>query len=64
VLDPVSEVQVAAVEATYVAEVRPGWTAQPDVQYIVYPGGCIPSGPGDRPPRNATVVGLRSTVVY
>jgi porin len=41
----------------------PGWTLQPNVQYVFHPGGRIadPADPTGRTPiRNALVVGLRS----
>lgn len=54
-------------ELTYVAQVRPGWTVQPDLQYIFHPGGS--RAPKDAPAgspaiRNATVLGLRTTINY
>ena len=29
-------------EISYTAELRPGWTLQPDFQYIWQPGGNVP----------------------
>ena len=54
-----------AIEATYVAEIVPGWSVQPDIQYIIRPGGNVPS-PGSLagPVGNAVVLGLRTTIVY
>ncbi|MBG0811712.1 carbohydrate porin [Methylosinus sp. H3A] len=57
----------ALVEATYIASVVPGWTLQPDLQYIRRPGGNIadPRDPsGVRSLRNALVVGLRTLIRY
>ncbi len=53
-------------EATYQAQVVPGFTIQPDVQYVIRPGGRIPdpSGEGVRPIRDEAVFGLRATVQY
>lgn len=53
-------------EATYQAQIVPGFTVQPDVQYVVRPGGNIPNplSATDRPIRNATVLGLRATIQY
>ena len=51
------------VEATYQAEVVPGFTLQPDLQYVMRPGGGLADGRGRRL-RNATIVGLRATVNY
>ena len=53
----------AIVEANYQWQVMPGWTLQPNVQYVFPPGGRIadPADPTGRTPiRNALVVGLRS----
>ncbi len=49
-------------EATYSAQVVPGWTLQPNVQYVIRPGGgaADPNMP-TRPLRNAAIVGLRTT---
>ena len=51
------------VEATYQAEVVPGFTVQPDLQYVMRPGGGLPDAQGRRL-RNATVLGLRATINY
>jgi porin len=54
-------------EATYIASVAPGWTLQPDLQYIVRPGGNIPNPmdpTGVKTLRNAFVVGLRTLIRY
>ena len=54
------------VEATYQAEIVPGWFAQPTVQYVHRPGaGAInPRDPkGGRIP-DATILGLRSAIRY
>jgi porin len=45
------------IEATYKAQLAPWWSLQPDLQYIVTPSGVQGS-------RNATVVGLRTTVAF
>jgi len=41
-----------SIEATYIAQIVPGWTLQPDVQFIRHAGG--------NSRRNATVAGMRS----
>ena len=53
-------------EATYQAQVVPGFTIQPDVQYVIRPGGLIPdpSSASVRPIRDEAVFGLRATVQY
>lgn len=52
-----------ALEATYQAKITPWWTLQPDVQYIINPGGN--TNPGDtRAIPNAVVIGMRSTINF
>jgi porin len=46
----------ANLELTYLAQIVPDWTVQPDLQYIWHPSG--------RPGRDAKVVGLRSMWKY
>jgi porin len=52
-------------ELTYQAQVTPWWTVQPDLQYIVNPGGGLssPLDPGQKI-GNEFVLGLRSNVVF
>jgi len=45
------------IEATYKVHLSPWWSVQPDFQYIVTPSGVQGS-------RNATVLGLRTTVAF
>jgi porin len=57
----------AVLELTYQAQIVPGWTIQPDFQYIFHPGGHVadPADPdGLRPLRNAAVLGVRTTIRY
>jgi porin len=52
-------------ELSYLAQVAPWWTIQPDLQYIVHPGGNVPDP--DNPARtvgNAFLVGVRSTMAF
>ena len=51
------------IEATYQAEVVPGFTLQPDLQYVMRPGGGLAGNDGRRL-KNATVMGLRATINY
>jgi porin len=44
-------------EITYQAQIRGWWVVQPDVQFILRPGGGVPNCTG-----NAVVIGLRSTL--
>jgi porin len=54
-----------ALEFTYKAIALPGWTLQPDFQYIVHPGGGV-ADPHNRAVRipNAAVIGLRTMVTF
>ncbi|WP_238184800.1 carbohydrate porin, partial [Methylobacterium trifolii] len=54
------------IEATYQALIVPGFTVQPDLQYVFHPGGGIanPRDPDGRRLKNAAVLGLRATVQY
>jgi len=49
--------QETAIELTYKAAMTPWWTLQPDIQYLVNPGGAIHTN-------NALVLGLRSTLAF
>lgn len=51
------------IEATYQAQVLPGLTMQPDLQYVMRPGGGLVDAAGRRM-RKALVVGLRATINY
>lgn len=46
----------ANLELTYMAQIKPGWTIQPDFQYIWHPSGVAG--------RDARVLGLRSIVKF
>ena len=54
----------ALIELSYKAAVIPGWSVQPDLQYVIHPGGNVenPNGSGVIP--NALVLGLRSTLKF
>ena len=56
----------ANLELTYMYQAIPGFLIQPDLQYIVHPGGNIanPFGNGVAPIPNALVVGVRATINY
>ena len=51
-------------EISYTAEIVPGWTLQPDFQYIWTPGGNMPDDTGTRPIKDATVLGARTTISF
>jgi porin len=54
----------ALLEISYTAEIVPGWTLQPDFQYIWNPGGNVPDDTGTRAIKNATVLGARTTISF
>jgi porin len=53
------------IEATYQYAVTPWWQLQPDVQYIIHPGGGVqnPNQPGETI-RNEFVIGVRTNVLF
>jgi porin len=55
----------AIFEVSYIAQLAPWWTVQPDVQYVVRPGGNVPD-PDDptRPIGNAFQIGMRTTIKF
>lgn len=53
----------AIVEATYKAEIVPGLTVQPTLQYVIRPNGGPPEDGGRRIP-NATVFGVTTVVTF
>ena len=52
-------------EASYIMQLAPWWSLQPDFQYIVKPAGNVPN-PNDPPKAvgNAVVVGVRTTINF
>ena len=52
-------------ELSYQAQIAPWWTLQPDLQYIVHPGGNVPDQNNPTVAiGNALVAGLRSTIKF
>jgi len=52
-------------EASYAAQIAPWWTLQPDLQYIIHPGGKVPNP--DNPNvtvGDAFIAGIRSTIKF
>jgi porin len=51
----------AALELTYQLQITEDWSLQPDLQYIVHPGGHVssPAAPSGAAIPNATVLGMR-----
>lgn len=63
---PVRDYEIAF-EATYQIVLAPWWTVQPDVQYIIHPGGhtADPTDPnGTAAIKDAVVLGLRTSVTF
>ena len=55
----------AAIELTYQYTVIPGFTVQPDFQYVFHPGAHGVADPNDgNPIRDAAVFGVRATIHY
>jgi porin len=56
----------ALIEVTYQAQIIPGWTVQPDFQYVFRPGGNVsnPRDPNGTPIKDAAIFGLRTTIRY
>jgi porin len=57
----------AIVELTYQAKITKDWSVQPDIQFILHPGGngSNPSDPkGDSPIPNALVIGVRTMIKF
>lgn len=55
----------ALIEATYQYTVVPGFSLQPDFQYVFHPGARGVADPRDGLPiRDAAIFGLRATIVY
>jgi porin len=52
-------------ELSYILQMTPWWTVQPDLQYIVYPGGKVPDPKNlGVPVQDAFVLGVRSSVKF
>jgi porin len=54
----------ATLELTYHVQVNAWWNVQPDIQYVIHPGGNVALPNGTTPVPNATIFGLRSSVVF
>ncbi len=54
-----------AFELSYKAQIAPWWTVQPDLQYIVHPGGNVPNPDAPNSSvEDAFLVGVRSTIAF
>ena len=56
----------AVFEITYQAQITPWWTIQPDLQFILHPGGTVvnPRSPSGSISRDAIVLGLRTVLKF
>ncbi len=54
------------IEVSYRAQIVPGWTIQPDFQYMWHPGGNVPINSAHGAPAipDATVLGVRTVINY
>jgi porin len=62
--EPVARNYEMLLEICYTMQVAPGWTIQPDFQYIWQPGGNVPDEDGSGAVADAAVFGLRSAVAF
>lgn len=61
---PVIRNYESLLEVSYTANIVPGLSIQPDLQYFWNPGGGVADSSGTEPVENAFVAGFRSTVNY
>lgn len=54
----------ATLECTYHVQVNQWWSLQPDLQFVAHPGGHVALPNSTTPIANATVFGLRSSIVF
>lgn len=54
----------ALIEINYIAEIVPGWTVQPDFQFVWNPGGNVADETGAVAVQDAAVIGVRTTLNY
>ncbi len=52
------------VELSYIAEIVPGWTLQPDFQYVWNPGGNAADETGTADLEDTAILGVRTTINY
>ena len=54
----------AVIELSYVAAITPWWTLQPDLQYVIHPGGKALNPAGTAVIEDALVIGLRTYLAF
>ena len=54
----------AVIELSYIARLASGWTVQPDLQYVIHPGGNVTNPNGTGTVKNALVLGIRTTITF
>jgi Carbohydrate-selective porin, OprB family len=54
----------AVIELSYKASVSPGWTVQPDLQYVINLGNVVGSPNRTEVIPNALILGLRTTLKF
>jgi porin len=54
----------AVLEVSYKAALARWWSVQPDVQYVLHPGGNVAAPNGSGTIRNAVALGLRTTISF
>lgn len=63
---PVQDYEITF-EATYQIVLAPWWTVQPDIQYIIHPGGNVADPndlAGEQTIKDALVLGLRTSITF
>lgn len=61
---PSARAHEALLEICYTAQLKVGWTLQPDFQYVWQPGGGVPEPSGKGTVANAAVWGVRTTINF
>ena len=62
--EPVARNYEMLLEICYTMQLMPGWTLQPDFQYIWQPGGNVPDEDGSGAVADAAVFGARTAISF
>jgi porin len=54
----------AVLELSYIAHIVPGWTVQPDFQYVWHPGARLADDGQGKPIGDAAIFGVRTSINY